>query len=142
MSSPRTSEELEKQKHRKMMTEGIGCKVRVIAPSGKSQLGEVRIQNFSPRERLFRALKFLGICWGLGLVSVFIPIAHFFLVPGLFLAGLVISYLAYGTESLVLGGESICPNCGEFLPIVRGKEKWPLTDLCGKCRTQVTIEKA
>jgi len=24
---------------------------------------------------------------------------------------------------------------------VRGKEKWPLSDLCGKCRTQVTIEK-
>jgi hypothetical protein len=134
------TKESENLKHKKMMTQGIGCKVKVIGSNGKEQSGEVRIQSFNPAQRLLRALKFLGICWGLALISVFIPIAHFFLVPGFFFAGLIISYFVYGMESVVLGGESICPNCGAFLPIARGKEKWPLTDLCAKCYTNVSIE--
>jgi len=139
-----SSTELEGQeriKHEKMMARGTGFSVTIKGVQGKEESGEVRIQSFNPSERLFRALKLLAIFFGLTLVSLFIPIAHFFLAPGFFLAGLVISYLAYGTESVVLGGEGLCPNCGAFLPIARGKEKWPLSDLCTHCRTQVTIER-
>ena len=61
---------------------------------------------YSPRERLLRALKILGIFWGLALLSVPILVAHFVLVPGFFLLGPVMAYRRYRvtatSESLVL----------------------------------------
>ncbi len=103
-------EELEKLKHQKMMTQGLGCPVKIISSDGKVSPGEVCIQYFSPKTRGVRALKFLGTCWGFMIISVFIPLAHFVLVPGLFIAGILSASFVYSTESVVLGGRGLCPT--------------------------------
>ena len=115
--------------------------VKILSDAGKESKGEVFVQAFPPRERLFRALKFLGLGWGAAVVAVFIPLLHFVLVPLFLILGPVAAVWAYGQASVVLGGLGLCPNCGASLPIERGPDRWPLDDLCTQCRERVKIEK-
>lgn len=116
--------------------------VKVALPDGRSSLGQVKVQHWDQAARLRRALVTLAKCWGAALLAVAIPLAHFVLVPGLFLAGIILALRAHGTESMVLGGEAVCPNCGEALPIVKQADAWPLTDLCAKCQKSVSVTKS
>lgn len=118
----------------------IEKKVVVKTRDGKTSLGKVSIQQWSQPERLKRALKFGGFSWLLAVGSVFLPIAHFILVPLFLLAGPVVAILTFKQESVVLGGETICPSCQKPLPIVRSPNKWPLGDLCSSCQNHVVIE--
>lgn len=122
------------------MQEGMGIKVKVTS-FDQEKIGEVRIKTFNQKEKIFRGLKFLGIFWGSAIFAVFIPMLHFILVPLLFLVGIIVAAFVSQTKSVVLGGESICPKCESFLPIVRSNDQWPLTDLCSNCRSTVTISK-
>lgn len=135
-SKPDTTEQA---KHQEMMKQGQGVPVQVTGSSGKVAAGEVRVKYWSMKERQLRALRFLGIFWGLSLASVLIPLAHFVLVPSLFLAGPIVAWVIYQQESAILGGESTCPECGKFLPIARKPNRWPFSDLCTKCYHNVEV---
>src|SRR5213595_2457279 len=54
---------------------------------GEPTRGSVTIQAFDREQRFRRAVAGLGKWWGIGLLTVLIPVAHFVLVP---------SFLAYG----------------------------------------------
>ena len=120
---------------------GTPCPVKVQG-DGKESPGEVFVESWSPRVRLLRALKFLGICWGAMVVAVFVPILHFILVPALFIAGPIVAAVIYQQPSVVLGGFGACPYCGQEMQIVRSRDRWPLDDLCDHCRRKVTILKS
>lgn len=124
------------------MSENLSVKVRVIGPNGNQADGTVQIQTWDKKERTRRALKTLGMCWAGAILAIPFPIVHLILVPGLFLAGIVAVYFILGQTSVVLGGEGKCPKCGESLPIVRAADKWPMSELCAKCQTALTIERA
>src|SRR5205085_12705258 len=79
---------------------------------GAPTSGTVTIREFNRDERVRRALAGLGKWWGVAIVSVFIPVAHFVLVP---------SFLAYGgwqffqrlrTFELATGADVTRPACG------------------------------
>lgn len=108
----------------------------------KTTDGEIRVQFWNKRERMARALKWGGLCWLASLVSVILPLAHFILVPGFFLAGPAVAFFLMRQESVILGGEGKCPRCEEVLPIVRSSYRFPLSDLCTRCQTPVDIEPA
>jgi hypothetical protein len=129
----------EQVKHQEMMKHGKGVPIRVTGDSGKTNPGEVRVQYWSLRERRLRALQYLGIFWGLSLATVLIPLAHFVLVPSLFFAGPIVAWIVYQQESVILGGESTCPECGAFLPLARKPNQWPFSDLCAKCYRNVQV---
>jgi hypothetical protein len=116
-------------------------KVLVRTQSGKTAHGAVRVQSWSKSERTRRALKFWALAWVGALFCVLLPIVHFVLVPSLLLAGPTGAYIISQQTSIVLGGEALCPQCNQTLPLVRGPDKWPLTDLCSKCQTTVWLEK-
>ena len=105
-SAPQASPD---EKHRQMMLAGIGIAVIVRSDTGKTSLGQVRIQEWDKKARTSRAAKFWIYCWGLSLLSVIIPIAHFFLVPGFLLAGPVGAWIfstqssSYATSSRMSG---------------------------------------
>ena len=122
------------------MNNKIEKQVTVKTRDGKSSAGKVFVQSWSRKERVKRSLKVLGFTWLLAVLSVFLPIAHFFLVPAFLIAGPIVAHFIYKQESAVLGGESLCPSCGKLLPIVGGPNKWPLEDLCSNCQTHVIIE--
>lgn len=122
------------------MARGVGRPVRLTVLGGRETLGEVRVQRWSQRDRIVRAAKVWGACWALAVVAVFVPAAHFVLVPILLAAGPIAAYFAARTESSVLGGRAACPACGEVFIVAGGPENWPLQDVCGACRVQVVIE--
>ena len=103
--------------------------------------GSVRLRVWQKRERTLRGLKSLGICWGLAVAAVFLPLLHFVLVPLLLLAGPAAFFWIAGQEQVVLGGSGGCPDCGKTFEIVRSPARWPLSDSCNHCRSQVTIER-
>jgi hypothetical protein len=81
--------------------------------AGESRAGTLHVQVFSDRERWLRALRMLGIMWGLAVLTVFIPIAHFVLVPGFLIAGPVMAVLRYRAGESVEGATGECPTCGQ-----------------------------
>ena len=73
--------------------------------------GEATVVHFDGRERMARAGKGLAMAWGAALVSVFIPVAHFLLVPGFFLAGLVVFVKKMRRSVVVDSVHGTCPDC-------------------------------
>jgi len=71
----------------------------------------VRVALHDPGARIHRALKALGICWGLAVASVLVPIAHFVLVPGFVLTGGWLFGRRMGETATVLGASGHCPRC-------------------------------
>ncbi|MBN8550439.1 MAG: hypothetical protein J0M12_14085 [Deltaproteobacteria bacterium] len=116
--------------------------VRILGKPDKESSGTVHIKHWTPQERLLRALKTFAIWFFIALLSVFIPILHFVLVPLALLLAFIFSFMAYGQSSVVLGGSGSCPFCSARLDIVRKPDRWPLDDICSSCSRHVRIEKA
>ena len=69
--------------------------------------GTAAIQVFSREQRWRRALTGLGKWWGVALLSVFIPIAHFLLVPSFLIYGM----FACDLQAMGVGpGTTCCPD--------------------------------
>lgn len=72
--------------------------------------------RLTPPQRMQLALKKFGIFFGLGIISVFIPVLHFFLVPLFLLLSIVVSIKTYGKEfHLVLKKPEGCLECSKPL---------------------------
>ncbi len=54
-----------------------------------------RVVRQSRQRRMRRALGALGLCWGAAIPCLFIPLAHFFLVPTLVTTGIVLAVLRW-----------------------------------------------
>ena len=119
--------------HQLMMTRGEGRSVTVITLSGKTGSGEIRFQSYDKWQRTMRAAKVWVICWGMAIVAVLIPFLHFFLVPVLVIAGPIAAWRISARSNAILGGETHCPECGQFTPIIPAY-RLPISDLCGKCQ--------
>ncbi len=78
---------------------------------GAPTAGTVTVQEFSRDERVRRALWGLGKWWGIALLSVFIPVAHFILVPSFLLYGVWQFAQRLGTTSLATTARGTCPDC-------------------------------
>ena len=101
--------------------------------------GTVELQRWDKKERTMRALKTLGGCWGLAIFCIFLPIIHFIMVPLLILAGPIVAGWIYNQEQVILGGKGECPNCHKEIEIVRTAVKWPISDLCNHCNSELKI---
>jgi len=102
---------------------------------------DVFIESLTPRQRWLRAVKMGGICWGLALLSVLVPVLHFVLVPGFLLAGPIAAWLAWRRTESLLGGEVDCPKCGQTYDVGTGGVQWPLQAQCDGCRTTVRLHR-
>jgi len=74
--------------------------------------GTVTIQAFDREHRWRRALAGLGKWWGVALLSVLIPVAHFLLVPSFFVYGVWQFFQRLGTIELAARARGTCPDCG------------------------------
>ena len=79
---------------------------------GEPTHGTVTIHLFDHEQRLKRALAGLGTWWGVALLCVLIPVAHFVLVPSLLLYGLWQFFQRLGTAELATNAHGTCPDCG------------------------------
>lgn len=86
-----------------------------------------------------KALKNLMMFWGVGVLCVFIPLAHFILVPLFLLLGIFFGYRAMGYKFLIKSGSAECPNCHATVEI---KDLWfkdESRSRCDHCGTQIVI---
>lgn len=70
------------------------------------------ILSQAPGRRLARAVAALGALWGMALAGLFIPVAHFILVPTFVTAGIVVAVLRAREDRRILRVRGKCPRCG------------------------------
>jgi len=100
------------------------------------------VASFDPRQRLRRAVKGLAGFWGAMVVSVFIPVAHFVLVPSLFGIGLWQFARRLRVRHLVRGARGTCPDCGAEQDFELGRGAFPQGVQCRHCHRGLTIAAA
>jgi hypothetical protein len=101
---------------------------------------EVTIVTLGPGRRLSRAAAALGICWGLAFPAVFLPVAHFVLVPGLLIAGPVLAVMQLRQRRRVVRIHGTCPRCGVTQDFAPGGALRPRRTVdCPHCRNDLTL---
>jgi hypothetical protein len=97
----------------------------------------------SPGRRLARTLAGLGSCWAVALATLFIPVAHFILVPTFLSAGIVVAMIRAREDRRLLKVVGVCPRCGvsqEFSAGGRFQSEKSLD--CPKCHNRLTLSDA
>lgn len=115
--------------------------VRIASFGREAREGMVRVRVRHPSERVARALKgWLG-CWALSAITLFIPIAHFVLVPGFFVAGIVLGVRWSRETRSFVQAHGPCPGCGAQQTFrLRGKYALPKETSCPACRARVFLQ--
>jgi hypothetical protein len=72
----------------------------------------VTVVRYGVGHRIGRAVLGAGACWAAAAAAVFIPVAHFILVPGLLVAGAIVGFLRLRADRRLLGARGVCPRCG------------------------------
>lgn len=102
---------------------------------------ELSVVSLTVGERQRNALRWLGICWGLALASIPIALAHFILVPGFLIGGLVMAWRKYGEANQIMRQNAKCAYCDSPIEIAARPETWPFEVTCPNCRNILTIKK-
>lgn len=100
----------------------------------------VTIRLFEKSERMRRALKGLATFWGAAIGSIFIPVAHFLLVPGFTLYGVYTFFERLGAREVVMAAEGVCPDCGKSQRLeIGGRWHVPRHVACRYCQRALRI---
>ncbi len=109
-------------------------KIIVAMDADKQSEAPARVRNFSSSERLMSGLKFLGMCWGIAILSILVPVLHFFLVPGFLLGGIIVFFIRYNRKDFIESMKIVCPNCQRDFEIANLSFNWPLRQACPQCQ--------
>lgn len=108
--------------------------------SQTSTTATVTIRSFDKPERVRRALKGLATFWAMALGSVFIPVAHFLLVPSFGLYGVYTLLERLGAEQIVVTAAGTCPDCRKPQQLeVGGRWRVPRNVACRYCQRSLKI---
>jgi len=102
--------------------------------------GLLNSQVLSASGRIARAGKVLAVCWLLAIITLFIPIAHFFLVPLFVIGGLVMAYMKYRAAEITENATGICPECNDNVTIsLDPADKLPKWTYCPACNKPLQL---
>jgi hypothetical protein len=91
-------------------------------------------------QRVVRAVGGGLACWGLALLSVFIPLGHFILVPAFLIAGPVLFAMRLTEGVSLLGARGPCPVCGVDQSFTeKGRLLTPHPVRCSACSRQLAL---
>jgi hypothetical protein len=108
-----------------------------------SQPAQAVILEQAPGQRFARTLAGLGMFWGLALASVFIPVAHFVLVPTFVVAGIVLAIKRAREDRRLLLVRGACPRCGAVQELRPGGRFVDGRSFdCPKCHGNLTLATA
>lgn len=94
----------------------------------------------APGQRFARTLAGLGMFWGLALGSVFIPVAHFVLVPTFVVGGIVMAVKRAREDRRLLRVRGACPRCGTVQDLQPGGRFVDGRSFdCPKCHGNLTL---
>ena len=100
----------------------------------------VTVRSFDKPERVRRALKGLATFWGAAIGSIFIPVAHFLLVPSFALYGAYTFFDRLNSPQIVTAAEGTCPDCGHAQKLdASGRWQVPTEVACRHCQRALRI---
>jgi len=100
----------------------------------------VTVRSFDKGERTRRAFEALATFWAAALGSVFIPVAHFLLVPSFALYGAYTFFDRLGAMQVVTAAEGVCPDCGRAQKLeTGGRWRVPRDVACRYCQRSLRI---
>ena len=103
--------------------------------------GVARVRERDSGDRAVRALQGGGALFGLAVLSVFIPIAHFVLVPGFLVAAGVLALRRLGERTSIVGLTGTCPRCREPRTFdAKGRFRNETRTTCPVCSNAVDVE--
>ena len=143
MKAPRTAHPISSPGHPERMSGSrIEEQAVLVTAFGKpSRDGVARVRIWPPRARTLRVAKGLGACWGLALPALFIPVVHFFLVPGFLIGGAVLALRWSGQSRTYDQAVGLCPSCEQEVGFrVRGEFKLPRETSCRGCGARVILK--
>jgi hypothetical protein len=112
--------------------------LRGFAPEPGS--GSVTIVSYDRVARWRRALVGLGTWWGVALLCVLIPVAHFVLVPSFFLFGVYTFAQRIVTAEQATDARGTCPDCGREQPFeLAARWQAPQSITCRHCHRGLTL---
>lgn len=85
--------------------------------------------------RVGRAVMVLLGVWALAVACILVPLLHFVLVPGFFVAAPVLAWLTARATVLVKSTQITCPKCGKQTSIEPRTTGWPAGMRCAHCST-------
>ena len=98
----------------------------------------IHFVRHDPGARMRRAVLTLLACWALAAVTILVPIAHFVLVPGFFLAGIVLFVRRLREGETIVGVQGVCPYCKEERSFgAQGLMKSNIRVNCPVCHNQL-----
>lgn len=105
----------------------------------KKTQGTINVHFFSKKERLKRALKFSGMTFCAAVFSVFIPLLHFVLVPGLLIASVFVYFFIINKERIIIEGSGSCPECKKDFTLLSHSFSDHLKQSCPSCLKHISI---
>jgi len=116
------------------MPEQITRSIQLKGKNSATSIATMHITVFSRAERRKRAVLALLGFWALAVLSVPIMIAHFILVPGFLIAGLVMASRRWKTEEEADQATGTCPVCHNKIRIDLEKNgELPQWRYCPEC---------
>jgi hypothetical protein len=110
----------------------------VFGASPSAGIAVVRRRSLASRAR--RAAVALGAAWLLAFPAIFLPVAHFVLVPGLVIGGVVLAAIRLRESRTLDRLRATCPRCGAALDVrPGGRFSLPRPVQCVHCRNQLTL---
>jgi len=85
--------------------------------SGNTTPAQIHITEFSVAEQKSRAIQSLLKFWLIAAVCILIPIAHFLLVPGFLIGGVIVASRRWKTEQEGIDASGDCPACHNQITI-------------------------
>jgi hypothetical protein len=110
----------------------------VFGASPSTGIATVRRPSLASRAR--RAALALGVAWLLAFPAIFFPVAHFVLVPGLVVGGVVLAVVRLREDRTLDRLRATCPRCQAALDVMPGgRFRLPRSVQCVHCRNQLTL---
>ena len=108
--------------------------------AGKQAKGNMHFTTYTSGDRSSRAITALLACWAAAGITLFIPIAHFFLVPAFFIAGPVLFYFRFKQVEAKEKIDGHCPNCDQEITIaLENTDKLPKRTYCPACDKAIEL---
>ncbi len=103
---------------------------------GATSPAKMEVLAFSEKERKARGIQALLGLWAVAIVCVFIPVAHFVLVPGFLIAGVYVARKRWNTPEEGIAASGACPACGNEIRLDLEKSaelpQWHDCPQCGE----------
>ncbi len=114
--------------------------ILIKSNDGAATAGSLHVTIYDKHDRTIRAGKVLALYWLFAILSIFVPIAHFVLVPGFVLAGPIMAYFRYRVASRSDNAIGQCPvNNNDVTIRLKPADQLPLWTYCPVCNAPLQL---